>query len=180
MSAECHIGAVRYEKIMKNTGKNNNVFHFVAALIFVMALNSPIYASYTAFLPAELGNWRLMSEHVTELTASDHHGKWVSASYARAAPPARIEVQLTEGPGPGELFVPEGIFSTDDGPIGFSSTYETLRVAGKRAILERCSITGQALVVALGTRSITIEARGISREELLAFAESMIEALQDI
>ena len=153
-----------------------------AALIFVTTLSSPVLAFFTASLPEELGNWRLSSEYVTDLTGPENLGnvgKWTSASYVRSEPPAGIEVQLTEGPGTGELFVPEGMIFSDDGPIGFSSTYETLNVAGRRAVLERSDVTGQALAVALETSTVTFEARGISREELLAFAESMIEALQN-
>ena len=153
------------------------IFRAVAALVLILTLSSPILAS-EAFLPEELGNWRLSSKHVTELTTSQNLGRWTSASYVRSEPPAQIEVQLTEGSGTGRLFVPEGVVSSDDGPIGFSSTYETLSVAGRRAILERSDVTGQALAVALGTRTVTIESSGISREELLGFAESMIEALQ--
>jgi hypothetical protein len=85
-----------------------------------------------------------------------------------------------EGPGSGQLFVPEGRIFSDDGPIGFLSTYETLTVAGRRAVLERSDVTGQALAVAMGTRrTVTFETRGISREELLNFAERMIEALRN-
>ena len=142
------------------------LFHVIAAA-FVMAPTPPAYAS---FLPSELGNWSLASEHVTELTASEELGKWTSAFYARSEPIARIEVQLTEGAGPGELFVPEDIVASD---------YETLNISGRRAVLERGDVTGQALAVALETRTVTFESRGISRKELLDFAESMIEALRD-
>jgi len=160
---------------MKSFTKNIILFRVAAALIFIMAPALPVCASA---LPGELRNWRLASEHVTDLVLTDRNlGKWINASYVRPAPPARIEVQLTKGSGPGELFVPEGMVSSDDGPIGFLSTYETLNIAGRRAILERNDVTGQVLAVALGTRTITFEARGISREELLDFAESMIEAL---
>ena len=153
-------------------------FRAAAALMFVLALSSPLLASSVDTLPGELGDWRLSSEYVTELTTSQNLGKWINASYVRSEPPAQIEVQLTEGSGTGRLFVPEGAVSSDDGPIGFSSTYETLYVAGRRAILERNDVTGQALAVALGTRTVTFESLGVSREELLGFAESMIEALQ--
>lgn len=146
------------------------------AAAFVLTAASSVFAF---FMPAEVGTWRLVAEHVTDLTASEPLGKWTSASYVRPAPPARLEVQATEGAGPGALFVPEGKISGHDGPIGFSSTYETLTIAGRRAILERNGVMGQALAVALGTRTVTFESRGLSKEELLAFAEGMIEALQD-
>ena len=161
--------------------KHKALFCVVVTSIFIMTLSSPILASFVASFPEELGNWRLSSEYVTELTGPENLGnvgKWTSASYVRSEPRAGIEVQLTEGPGPGEFFVPEGMIFSDDGPIGFSSTYETLSVAGRRSVLERSDVAGQALAVALETRTITFETRGISREELLTFAESMIEALQ--
>jgi hypothetical protein len=145
-----------------------------AALASVFLMSLPLLA-FASFLPAELGDWRLSSEQTTELAASENLGRWTSASYVRPAPPARIEFQLTEGPGPGRLFVPEGIMSSDDGPIGFLSTYETLNIAGRRGVLERGEVTGQALAVALGTRTATFESRSISKHELLSFAESMIE-----
>ena len=152
-------------------------FRATAGLAFVMALGLQARAS---FLPAELRAWHLSSEHITELAASEDLGKWASASYIRSSPAGGIEVQLTEGPGPGELFVPGGMISSDDGPIGFLSTYETLDVAGRHAILERNYVTGQALAVALGTdRTITFETNSISREELLSFAVILIEALMN-
>jgi len=149
---------------------------FMMTTIFIMA-PLPVYASV---LPAELGEWRLVSEHVTHLATAEDQGMWVNGSYARLAPIAYIEVQLTEGPGFGPLFVPDGRVSANDGPIGFfSSTYETLSIAGRRAVLENRDIIGKALAVALEARTtVTFESRGVSREALLSFAESMIEALQ--
>ena len=169
-------------KNMKKFTKNMILFCTAATLMFIMA---PVPAARASMLPGELGYWRLVSEHVTGLTSfgpevsrSTYQGKWLSASYVRPAPPAGIEVQLMEGPGLGTLFVPEGMVYSNDGPIGFLSTYETLSIAGRRAILELSDVTGQALAVALGTQTVTFEARGVSREELLGFAESMIETLQ--
>ncbi|MCL2009175.1 MAG: hypothetical protein FWG71_01345, partial [Synergistaceae bacterium] len=124
-----------------------------ALLIFIATLTQPAFAS---FPPEKLGNWRLSSEHVTELTTSESRdmGKWTSASYVRSEPSGFIEVQFMEGSGPTKLFVPEGIISSDDGPIGFLSTYETLSVAGRRAVLERDSLTGQSLAAALDTQTV--------------------------
>ena len=160
------------------------IFRGVAVVLLAAVLTPWAHASS---LPAELGNWHLSSQHVTELTtsgpdASDsrEHGRWTSASYVRSAFLPRIDVQLMEGPGTGQLYVPEGRIFSDGGPIGFLSTYETLTIAGRRAILERSDVTGQTLAVAMGTRrTITFETRGISREELLEFAENMVEALRD-
>jgi len=169
---------------MKNTkriGKitKNVVMLRAAVLIFAMLIMAPLPVS-ASVLPAELGGWRLVSEHVANLATAEEQGMWVSASYARSEPIANIEVQLTEGPGFGPLFVPGDAIFSNNGTIGFySSTYETLNVAGRRAVLERGSVTGQALAVALeGRTTVTFESRGVSREDLIAFAKSMIEALQ--
>ena len=163
--------------------KNMILLH--AAVTFILFI-TPALPACPSVLPVELEDWRLESEHVTELTTlvdgsrGEDHGRWVSASYVRPAPPAGIEVQLTEGQGTGRFFMPEGIVYSDDSPIGFSSTYETLDIAGKRAVLERSDIMGSALAVALDMyRTVTFETRGVSREELLGFAAFMIEALRE-
>ena len=84
-----------------------------------------------------------------------------------------------EGAGPGSLFVPEGDGVADDGPLGPSSTYETLNIAGHRAILERGEVTGQALAVALGkNRTLTLETKSLSTKELLGFARKFLVALE--
>jgi len=162
-----------------------NIILFHAAVIFIFFM-TPALPACPSVLPIELEDWRLESEYVTELTTlvdgsrGEDHGRWISASYVRPAPPAGIEVQLTEGRGTGRFFVPEGVISSDDSPIGFSSTYETLDIAGKRAVLERSDVTGSALAVALDMyRTVTFETRGVSREELLGFAAFMIEALRE-
>jgi len=165
------------KKIKKIT--QSVVMHRTVALILAMLIMAlPVCASV---LPAELGNWRLASKNVANLATAENQGMWISASYARSEPIANIEVQLTEGPGFGPLFVPRDVISSNSGTIGFySSTYETLNVAGRRAVLERCSVTGQALAVALeGRTTVTFESRGVSREDLISFAESMIETLQE-
>jgi hypothetical protein len=127
-------------------------------------------------LPDALGEWRASPEHITELKAL---GRWLNRVYTRKAPIAGVEVNLTEGPGPGTLFVPEGEVAANDAPIGFSSTYETLNVAGHRGILECGEITGQALAISLGKdRTLTLETKSLSREELLDFAEKLTVALE--
>jgi hypothetical protein len=84
-----------------------------------------------------------------------------------------------EGPGPGSLFVPEGNVKTDDSPLGFASTYETLDIAGRRAVLENGNVTGHALSVALGeNRTLTLETKSLSVDELLRFAEKLTAALE--
>ena len=126
-------------------------------------------------MPDVLGEWLASSEHITELKAL---GRWLSRIYTRKAPIASVEVNLMEGSGPGTLFVPEGEVAANDAPIGFSSTYETLNVAGHRGILERGEITGQALAISLSKdRTLTLETKSLSREEFLDFAEKLTAAL---
>ena len=126
-------------------------------------------------MPDVLGEWRASSEHITELKAL---GRWLNRIYTRKAPIASVEVNLMEGSGPGTLFVPEGEVAANDAPIGFSSTYETLNVAGHRGILERGEVTGQALAISLSKdRTLTLETKSLSREEFLDFAEKLTAAL---
>ena len=166
---------------MGNFSKSMILFHAVVIFIFLI---TPALPACPSVLPVELEDWRLVSEHVTELATfadgsrGEDHGRWISASYVRPAPPAGIEVHLTEGRGTGRFFVPEGMVSSDDGPIGFSTTYETLDIDGKRAVLERNNVMGSALAVALDVYlTVTFETRGVSREELIGFAAFMIEAM---
>jgi hypothetical protein len=129
-------------------------------------------------MPDVLDEWRALPEHVTELKTSEALGQWANRVYIRGTPIASIEVNLMEGPGPGTLFVPQGEVAGNDAPLGFSSTYETLDVAGHRAILERGEVTGQALAIALGkNRTLTLETKSLSRQELIGFAEKLAAIL---
>jgi hypothetical protein len=148
-----------------------------AACCLIAVLVCATFASgaHALPMPDELGEWRVSSEHVTELNT---HGQWANRIYTRKAPMASVEVNLMEGPGPGTLFVPEGEVAANAGPLGFSSTYETLNLAGHPAILECGEITGQALAVSLGKdRTLTLETKSLSREEFLDFAEKLTAAL---
>jgi hypothetical protein len=154
-----------------------------AALVSLLALLTFVSgaASETA-LPDALDEWLGTPARVTEFTISkgaENLGQWQNRVYTRRAPVAGVEVNLTEGQGPGTLFVPEGGVVTSDAPIGFASTYETLNLAGRRAVLERGEVTGQALAVALGeNRTLTLETKSLSRDELLGFARKLILTLE--
>ncbi|MDR1377074.1 MAG: hypothetical protein LBJ22_06155 [Synergistaceae bacterium] len=150
---------------------------FLWCVIFSWAPNA-----HAASMPDVLGEWRALPERVTELKTSETEtqGRWSNRVYTRGAPSASVEVNLMEGPGPGTLFVPEGKVAGDDAPLGFSSTYETLDVAGHRAILERGEVTGQALAIALGkNRTLTLESKSLSRQELIGFAEKLAVELDE-
>ncbi|MDR1979415.1 MAG: hypothetical protein LBQ42_11840 [Synergistaceae bacterium] len=155
---------------------------YAARLLAVWALLSAILAfaptADAASMPDALDEWRASPERITELKGSEPLGQWANRTYSRTAPIASVEVNLMEGPGPGPLFVPEGKVAADDGPLGFSSTYETLNVGRHRGILERGEVTGQALAIALGkNRTLTLETGSLSTEELLGFAEKLIKAI---
>ena len=168
-------------------------FHSVRYLCVLIVLS--ILSAFTktadaipAVLPDALNEWRRTSVQTTEFTTTkdgENFGQWENCVYTRSAPIASVETNLMDGSGPGTLFVPEGAspgneISTNDAPIGFSSTYETMYIAGKRAILESGEITGLALAVALGKdRTLTLETKSLLREELFIFAQKMIAALEE-
>lgn len=147
---------------------------------FAFCLFLFLYPAQAAPLPDVLDEWHAAPTATTELrAASEDLGRWRNRIYARAAPIARIEVNFMEGSGPGTLRVPEVRALQNDAPLGFVSTYRTLNISGKRAILERGEVTGQALAVAFDkNRTLTIETRSVSEEELLHFAERLIHALE--
>lgn len=154
---------------------------YAPAIVFLMlALFVSAFPAEAAPLPDVLDEWHATPIATTKFdTASEDLGRWQNRVYTRSAPIANIEVNLMEGPGPGSLRVPSENISRNDAPLGFVSTYETLNIAEKRAILERGEVTGQALAVALDTkRTLTIESKSVSREELIDFAERLIHVLQ--
>jgi len=151
-----------------------------SVVIFCAAVLSFVPSAEAAPLPDVLDEWYATPVAVTRFeTASRDLGQWQSRTYIRSAPGASIEVDLMEGSGPGSLRFPEGDVSRDDAPLGFSSTYRTLSLAGRRAILERGDVTGQALAVAFDkNRTLTIETKSVSEEELLDFAARLTVALE--
>ena len=158
-----------------------------ASALWALAFIALAKNANAANLPDTLDEWRGTLVQATEfITTKDDEnlGQWQNRVYIRDAPIASVEANLMEGPGTGTLFVPEG--NTPDGgiaknkaPLGFASVYETLNIAGKRAILERGDVTGQALAVALGeNKTLTLETNSLSREELLDFAQTLIVLLE--
>ncbi|MDR1379282.1 MAG: hypothetical protein LBJ36_09580 [Synergistaceae bacterium] len=130
-------------------------------------------------LPDVLDEWHSSQAQTTHLTTSEELGRWTNRVYTRTTPIAGVEVNLMEGSGPGTLYVPEGEVTGNEGLLGFSSTYKTLTVAGKRAVLECGDVTGQALAVSLDKeRTLTLETKSLSEKELLDFAVKLIAALE--
>ncbi|MDR3231806.1 MAG: hypothetical protein LBT65_10230 [Synergistaceae bacterium] len=163
-----------------STMKNFHATHSVVT-VFSVAILSFVFAcpAAAAPLPDVMDEWDATPIAVTRFeTTSRDLGQWQNRTYTRSAPRASIEVDLMEGSGPGSLRVPEGDISRNDAPLGFSSTYRTLSLAGRRAILERGDVTGQALAVAFDkNRTLTIETKSVSEEELLDFAVRLMTAL---
>jgi hypothetical protein len=178
------------KKTQKETPKNSKKYAPRSRLMGMLLVGLAVFFADGVFvgvtmteaapLPDALNEWRGSQTQTTNLTASEDLGRWTSRTYNRTSPIARVEANLMEGPGPGSLYVPEGEVVGDEGLLGFSSTYETLTVAGKRAILEQGDTTGQALAVTLGKeRTLTLETKGLSEKELLDFAAELIAALEE-
>ena len=152
--------------------------------LFLIALLSSGFVfgfpAQAAPLPDVLDEWTSTPIMTTELnTASEDLGLWQNRIYTRTAPIASVEINLMEGAGTGTLWIPEGDVARNDAPLGFSSLYRTLNITGKRAILERGEVTGQALSIKLDRyRTLTLESKSLSEEELLDFAARLIAALQ--
>ena len=155
------------------------IYASIAATLSFFFCLSPCSA-YAAPLPDVLDEWHADPIATREFrTASEDLGQWQNRIYRRAAPIAGVEVGLMEGSGPGTLRVPDKPTPQNDAPLGFVSTYRTLNIAGKRAILERGEVTGQALAVALDkNRTLTLETKSLSEEEFLNFAERLVYALE--
>ena len=185
------MNAASYKKncLFPIRGSVERLLHGILALSLISLLLLPNANAAAANLPDALDEWLGTPARVTEFTTSydgRNLGDWHNRVYTRAAPIASIEANLMKGPGAGALFVPEDNFSdpNPDPGIGtyldFSSAYESLNIAGKRAILERGKVTGLALAVSLDReRTMTLETRSLSREELLGFAQKLIAALEE-
>ena len=146
----------------------------LTALFLVLYGISPPPAAAGA-LPDIVGPWCGASVDVTPFkTASEDLGAWYNRVYTRSAPPGRVTAILMEGPGSGTLLVPQGTVSADDLPLGFGARYQTLDVAGRRAVLERHPLLGLVLAIDLGgNRTLTLESAGAAQEELVELAEGI-------
>ncbi|MFC2593889.1 MAG: hypothetical protein ACFNW0_02350 [Fretibacterium sp.] len=144
-------------------------------LFLTFMLLCPSSTASAGPLPDAVGPWLAESgDAIPFRTASEDLGVWHNRIYTRSAPPGRIEAILMEGPGPGTLLVPQGAVSADDLPLGFGARYQTLDIAGRRAVLERQDILGTALAIELGkNKTLTLESAGASQEELTEFAEGI-------
>ena len=144
-------------------------------VFLMLMLLRPFSSAASSPLPGTVGLWRAESgDTIPFRTASEDLGVWHSRIYMRSTPPGRIEAILMEGPGPGTLLVPRGRVSADDLPLGFGARYQTLDIAGRRAVLERQDILGTALAIELGKdKTLTLESTGASQDELVELAEGI-------
>ena len=127
-------------------------------------------------LPDAVGSWYAESgDAIPFKTALEDLCAWYNRVHMRSAPPGRVTAILMEGPGPGTLLVPQGTVSADDLPLGFGARYQTLDIAGRRAVLEQQDILGTALAIELGKdKTLTLESAGASQEELVELAEGIL------
>lgn len=139
-----------------------------------------LLASPSRALPERAGDWRSAGEDLRTLTltaGSEDVGRWTRRFYRREAPPGTVEVNLTEGPGPGPLRVPEAA-ETGPGLLGEASDYRTLQVAGRDAVLEVHPLYPAALAVAVSPDAVLTLEGGAEPGELVKLAEDIIADME--
>jgi len=110
-------------------------------------------------------------------TPSEELGCRVEGVYKRRTDNHSVFVVLLKGPGTRWQGLPEGEISADDGPIGSGATFSTLKVGGRRAIIENHPLTGRVLVVEVSPDfTLTFETR-FEDVELEGFALAFLEKL---
>ncbi|HAA47121.1 MAG TPA: hypothetical protein DCE03_01300 [Synergistaceae bacterium] len=163
---------------MENTGKISLRVVFLAALASVLmcifaadASNQPTLDS----LP-DVPGWTGSATQLTSLkSAEKEEGRMLERSYRKNGTLQTVTVVLLEGSGTSWLTFPEEAIDATDGPFGTGSTYRTLKVRGKEAVLENHPIQGKALAIKLDT-SVTLTIEMSSDEALLLeFAHEIIE-----
>ncbi|MBQ7733658.1 MAG: hypothetical protein IJT58_06530 [Synergistaceae bacterium] len=128
-------------------------------------------------LPAKVAGWESSGEQVVPLITRPDNielGRCVYKSYVREAPFCEVQVILTEGKGPGTLYVPDEI-KNSGGLFPSSSGYKVMSVGGRRAILE----TNENLPMSLAVRvddnvTLTIESNALDESEIVIFAEKLL------
>ena len=82
---------------------------------------------------------------------------------------------MTEGKGTGNLYVPSSV-KNSKGVMPLNSGYEILNVSGKKSILETHENLPLALAINYSEDIIlTIETYSLNREEILKFAEKLLD-----
>ncbi|MBQ7544418.1 MAG: hypothetical protein IJT02_05685 [Synergistaceae bacterium] len=149
--------------------------------VLVVALVAMLSSCACALeLPATVGEWRCVNEHVVPLVAEadgSELGRVVYRDYVREAPAGSLQVILTEGTGTGSLYVPEqrrgakGVMPADAG-------YKIVDIGGRKGILEQPPHLPAVLAVSFSESTvITIEASALDEEGIAEFAVNIITVL---
>ena len=150
---------------------------FLAVLALLLF---PSFASALE-LPGKVAGWRSAGEQVVPLVTQPDNidlGRCVYKSYVRESPRGELQVILTEGKGPGTLYVPDEVKGSGGLLFPSSSGYKVIDAAGRRAILE----TNENLPLSLAVRvddniTLTIESNALDEAEIVIFAEELLAAL---
>jgi len=152
---------------------------FTAFIILLFAL-SPLQAEQNKFSLSSISDiegWKITERVLKEFNApSGNYGSWEMAVMTRTGTTETMTVHLFKGPGPGPLYIPSGDIKTDDRPLGFGATYETLVISGHRALLEVYPYIGKALAIDAGKeRVLCIESTSLSQDELTRAGTILLE-----
>ena len=148
-------------------------------LVVLALLLLPSFASALE-LPDKVAGWKSAGEQVVPLVTQPDNinlGRCVYKSYVRESRRCEVQVILTEGKGPGTLYVPDKV-KDSGGLFPSSSGYKVIDAAGRRAILE----TNENLPLSLAVRvddnvTLTIESNALDESEIVIFAEALLSAL---
>lgn len=151
-------------------------------VILILAISLPALASgnniseRSSNLP-DIEGWQTIEENIVDFdTPSGNYGSWERKIIIEKASGNKIEIHLFTGQGPGPMYIPRGKIRTDDRPVGFGATYETIKIGGFRAIIESYPYIGLALAISLGPeRTLCMESRNIPREQIIAKAEMLLK-----
>jgi hypothetical protein len=152
---------------------------FTAFIILLFAL-SPLHAEQdkSSLHPIfDIEGWEITERILKEFNApSGKYGTWEIAVMTRIGTTETMTVHLFKGPGPGPFYIPSGDMKTDDRPIGFGATYETLVISGHRALLEVYPYIGKALAIKAGKEKVLcIESTSLSQDELTRAGTILLE-----
>ena len=150
---------------------------FFAVIIFLF-LFAPCVCAFE--LPQKINNWVAVNENVLNLNASTENqnlGRVIYKNYIRRRPRGELQIILTEGDGPGALYVPENNIKNSDSDSLFASgsDYEVLNILGYRAILELNENLPPSLAVRVNQdTTLTIESYSLNKNEIINLAKEIL------
>lgn len=149
-----------------------------ALSLAITLATSPGSAEKTPYPLPDITGWNLGDRVSMELeTPSEELGCRVEGIYKRRTDNHSVFVVLVKGPGTLWQGLPEGEINTDDGPIGSGATFSTLKIGGRKAVIECHPLTGRVLVVEVSPDfTLTFETR-YEDVELERFALAFLEKL---